>query len=261
MAILFLLARPVCAQTQSPPAEQGRLFINVNLVGAALSNAAERDFRNSFLQYGEVGTIEARYPKPTNERVAPLLDIEGGLLINRHLGFGIGFSQTVFDDPSTMQIVVPHPFFLNAPGTATANSDPLRRTENFTNIFMTLVALRSGKMEWRFSGGPSIISYAADMVSAISYSQDAPPTSQSNVVTITDYSTQHVSGTSFGAHISTDFAYDIARMVAIAGGVRGSLGTVEIDPEPITKLKQDIRVGSWQLFLGLRFRLGALNAK
>ena len=62
-------------------------------------------------------------------------------------------------------------------------------------------------------------------------------------------------------HGATDFAYDLTRAMALTGGVRASLGTVSIKHDPLNNLKQEIRVGGWRVFLGLRFRLGTVSSK
>ena len=263
VAMLFVIARPASAQTSalSPPPDRPRFFIDVNLGGSAFSTAEARTFENFFVQSGEVGTLRATYPKPTKDHVFPLLDIGGGIMFGRRAGVGVAFSQTSYHDAATLEVTVPHPFFLQAPGIGTAPSDPLHRTENATHIFLTVTVLRTDRMEWRFSGGPSIISYSADMVSDISYTQVATADSQSNVVTITGSTTSAVHDTTVGVHAASDFAYDLTHGIALTGGVRASYGTAKIALEPLSQLHQEIRVGGWQVLVGLRFRLGTVISK
>jgi|SRR5262245_57772033 len=262
VAALLLVPGPASAQTPGQTgAVPGRFFIDVNFLGTAFSVADERQFQNSFIQSGEVTTFKVTYPKPTDARVFPLLDVGGGWMLNRHFGFGAQFSQAVYDDPAGLEATVPHPFYLQAAATAKGASDPLRRTENSLHLFITATALRTDRSEWRFSGGPSIISLSAEMVSEILYIQTATPESQQNTVTITGAATQTADGMTVGFHIASDFAYDITRAIAITGGVRASKGTVTINREPLTKIPQDIRVGGWRIFLGLRFRFGTLDSQ
>ena len=246
----------------APPVPE-RFFIDVNFLGSAYSNAIERRFVTYAIQSGELATFRVTYPQPTDARVFPILDIGGGMMLGQRAGIGVAFSQATYDDPAELLVTIPHPFFLQAPGTGTASSDPLRRTENSTHIFLTVMLMRKSRMEWRISGGPSIISYSAEMVSSIQYEQDAPPSSQTNTVTITGYTTSEVHGLTLGVHGGSDFAYDLtrSRRIALTGGVRGSLGTVTIDHEPLNNLKQEIRVGGWRVFAGLRFRFGTVSSK
>src|SRR5262245_5755820 len=158
VAALLIVAPPASAQTTQTDAQRGRFFIDVNFLGSAFSVADERQFQNSFIQSGEVTTFKVTYPKPTDARVFPLLDVGGGWMLNRRFGFGAQFSQAVYDDPAGLEATVPHPFYLQAAATAKGASDPLRRTENSLHLFITATALRTDRSEWRFSGGPSIIS-------------------------------------------------------------------------------------------------------
>jgi hypothetical protein len=139
-------------------------------------------------------------------------------------------------------------------------TESLDRTETSLHVFMTVTAMRTKRTEWRFYGGPSIMGYSENLVSEILFSQEATPASPSNVVTITGYSTEKVSANAtVGFHIGSDFAYDLTRVIVLTGGVRASKGTVSIARDPMSTLSQEIRVGSWQVLVGLRFRIGTLN--
>lgn len=261
-AVLFVLARPVSAQTfgQSDP-ERHRFFIDVNFLGSAISGAQERTFQYSIIYFGENATFKAIYPKPTDDRIFPLLDVGGGVMVNDRIGFGAQFSQTSYRDGAKLHVMLPHPHFLTAVATATGQTESLDRTENALHVFMTWTVMRTPRTEWRFYGGPSLIGYSENMVSEIFYSQEATPASPENVVTITGYATEKVSASTLAFNIGSDFAYDITRQIALTGGVRFSNGTVTIDREPMSQLSQDIRVGSWQILVGVRFRLGTLDSK
>src|SRR4030095_9572561 len=94
-AFLFVVARPVSAQTfGQPDPERHRFFVDVNFVGTAISAAAARTYQYSIIYFGEVATFKARYPKPAEDRIFPLLDIGGGVMVTDKLGFGAQFSQT-----------------------------------------------------------------------------------------------------------------------------------------------------------------------
>jgi hypothetical protein len=42
----------------------------------------------------------------------------------------------------------------------------------------------------------------------------------------------------------------------VAGGVRFSYGTVTVDREPLSRIAQQIRVGTTAVFAGVRLRFG-----
>jgi hypothetical protein len=260
--VLILVSRPVAAQIPAQPKSEGaRFFIDVSLIGSATSNARERTYGCAFLQDSEVATFRATDPRPSGGRVFPIVDIGGGIALTRRVSLGVAFTRASYRDVSTLEATVPHPYYLDVPATGVGQSAPFRRTERATHLSMTLTVLRTGRTEWRLSGGPSIIAYSADMVSGIRYSQAATAASDANVVTITGQTTQNVGGRTLGGHVGSDVAFAMTRAIAVTGGLRASIGTVTIDREPLTGLSQDIRVGGQQIFLGVRFRLGHANTK
>ena len=258
VVVLSILARPASAQLLSRPAEPDRhwFFVDVNFVGSTNSLAEGVEYLGKSVVASELATFKAAYPKPSDARVFPLLDVSGGYMVNPRVGIGVGFSQSSYENTAALTATVPHPFFLQIPATGTGETDLLQRTESATHFFVTVTALSTRRTEWRFSFGPTIFSLAADMVTDVTYSQNAPQNNPQNIVTVTGYTTEEARGTSVGAHVSSDFAFNVARSVAITGGVRGSVGEVKIDPEPLSGIKQDVRVGDWRVFVGVRWRVG-----
>jgi hypothetical protein len=53
-----------------------------------------------------------------------------------------------------------------------------------------------------------------------------------------------------------DFAFFFNKLLGISGGFRYSEGTVTLKEEPLSKIRQDIRVGSTMFLVGLRLRFG-----
>ena len=256
--VLLMVPRPGSAQSLALPAEPDRhwFFVDFNFAGGVESLAAEREFLTRFLVVGELATLQARYPKPSGARAFPLLDVSGGYMLGPRAGFAVGFSRSSFEDRATITATVPHPFFLQTEGTATGQTDPLTRTESATHFSVILMPYTTRRTEWRAVLGPTLFFYSADMVTDITYSQNAVQGNPQNIVTLTGYTTEEASGKAFGVHIGGDFAFDIVPNVAITAGGRYAIGTVAIEPEPLSGISQDIRVGDWRLFVGLRWRVG-----
>src|SRR5262245_33468970 len=202
--ILLVFARPVSAQSfgQTGP-ERYRFFIDVNFLGSTISAAEGTTYQYSIIHFGEVATLKAHYPKPSDDRLFPLVDVGGGIMFGERFGVGAQFTQVTFRDSATLEAILPHPFYLHAPATGTSETASLNRTEIAVHVFATVTALRTSRTEWRFSGGPSFLFYSADMVSDIFFSQTATPDSPDNVVTVTGYSTANVSASGLSFHVAS----------------------------------------------------------
>ena len=255
--VLLLLPHPASAQSPAPQSQpRYRFFFDVNLAGSTNSLADDVQYTGKVLITGEVATFLAKYPRPEGDRSFPLLDLGGGVMLSRRVGLGLGFSQASYDNVVALTATVPHPFILQTPGTGTGETEPLRRTENATHVFVTITPYDTRRTEWRMSFGPTIFAYSADMVATITYSQNAPQGNPQNIVTVTGYTTEEASAKTLGVHVGADFAFDVGYGVAATAGGRYAVGTVGLNREPLSKGAQDIRVGDWRVFVGLRWQLG-----
>ena len=256
VAVLVMTPRASEAQSAERVWDEPRIFVDVNLFGSASSLVRDRTFTSIFVVSGELGTFRANYPGPSRASLFPLVDLGGGYMITRSFAAGVSFSRIKFEDAAGLEATIPHPTFLNAPASDTGATDALTRRESATHIFAAYVPLRTDRAELRIFGGPSFFWYTADMVNDISYAQTFDPLSPQNVVTIDGFTSGEVSGSAIGFHLGGDFAYFFTRMFGMGAGVRFSRGTVTVDPEPLSQVSQEIRVGGTVVFLGVRIHLG-----
>jgi hypothetical protein len=84
--------------------------------------------------------------------------------------------------------------------------------------------------------------------------QAAGPTPAQNTITITGSTWEQTTGRATGFHAGADATYFFSPNVGVGGGIRISRGTVELDREPMSEVRQDITVGGTEVFVGLRFR-------
>ena len=252
VAVLLLLPSTGSAQTTGA---DSRIFIDVNVFSSASALSDERTFTYQFVLFSEQAIYKARYPKPSRTTGFPV-DIAGGYMFTKMFGLGVSYSRLVREDPAGLEATIPHPVFLNSPGTGTGETGILKRTESATTVFASLSPVRNARAEWRIFGGPAFFNYNADMVSDIAYTQTANPATPHNSVAITGYSTQKATGFGIGAMLGTDVAYFFTDMFGVTGGVRFQGAIVEVDPEPLSKISQDLRPGGTVVFVGLRFRFG-----
>ena len=105
-------------------------------------------------------------------------------------------------------------------------------------------------------GGPSFFTLKGDMVREVEYEQTFNSLAPQNAITINGILRGETSGSAIGFHVGADFTYFVHRFVGVAGGVRYGRATVAVETEPLSNIRQEFRVGSTTVFLGLRFRLG-----
>ena len=250
VAFLVGIPRAGQAQTAPPTPENSRLFLEVNFLGSASSQAKTREFTSLFPLYGEVATTESLYPKPSLANPFSAVDVGGGIMLSRVLGVGVTVGRTAYEDVANLAATIPHPSILNAPTTASAvTNNVLRRRETATHVFLAIVPLRTARFEVRFFGGPSYFIYSADMVREVVHEL-----SSQNALTISGFTSSEAEAGSLGMHLGGDFAWFLTRRFGIASGLRFSRSTVTLDREPLSTIAQDIRVGSTHIYVGGRFR-------
>jgi hypothetical protein len=250
--------KPLEVPVATPPTPLAkRIFVDVGLVGSSSSLAKNRNFQGYFIKFGEVGSTSVSYPKPSRTALAPALDLGGAFMVLPKLAVGINYNRVRYEDIAGLQTTVPHPVFMSTPATNSGSTGALTRQEAATTIFAGWMPALGPRMQLRLTGGAAIFAYSAEMVQSASYTQNAnlvvPPL---NTITIDGSVNQKATGNDLGFAVGADFTFFITRLLGISGGVRYSRGTVTLNPEPLSKVRQDIRVGSTQILVGVRVRFG-----
>lgn len=257
VTVLLLIPRTSPAQTPARAPEESRIFVDLNLLGTASSTAKSREFTAKFIRSGEIGSMRATYPKPSRATLFPFSDVGGGVRLTRRIGVGVSYSRATSDDVAALAATIPHPTFFSAPASdARVAGGSLTREESAAHVFVALTPVRTHRAQMRLFGGPSFFRYHADMVQDVVYAQAYEPMAPTNVVTITGIASTEATGNGIGFHLGGDFTWFLTRMLGVAGGVRFSQANVTVDREPLSALRQEIRVGGTLAFLGLRVRFG-----
>jgi hypothetical protein len=258
VALLLTVPRISAAQTLPPPGppQLPRIYMDVNLLGYADPLGNSKTFENYALKSGEVATFKATYPKPSSSGLFPAY-VGGGFMLSRAVGIGLSYSRMSRESVVDLSAAVPHPTFLNALATDTGTTGTaVTRKESTIHVSLAVVPVRSSRVEFRMMGGPSFFRLKGDMVREVEYEQTFNSLAPQNAITINGFSNGEASGTSVGYHVGADFTYFVHRLVGVAGGVRYGRATVAVETEPLSNIRQEFRVGSATVFLGLRFRLG-----
>jgi hypothetical protein len=254
LVVLLAVPRTSLAQAANPIADDARIVVDVNVLGSTDSLAKDRQFQSRFIRFGEVGSSFATYPEPS--RTITFVDVGVSYRLTPWSSVGIAYSRTDRDDGVGLGATIPHPTFFASPATGSGGTgEELTRRESATHLYFGF-PLRIKGAEVRGFVGPTFFSLKADMVQEVLYLQTHDPASPQQAITVSGFRTAEAKGSDVGFHAGGDATFYVTRMVGVAGGVRFSQGTVTLDPEPLSQVAQEIRVGGTVIFVGLRLRVG-----
>jgi hypothetical protein len=167
------------------------------------------------------------------------------------IGFGFRWMRPEFIGIGGLGVTAPHPTFANRSDSDVNFTGLLTRKEHVIDVALHY---NHNRRAWRLSlfGGPTFFHLKQDMVSDIRYSQLATTTGI-NVVGISSYTENEVSGTTLGVNGGLDVAWFFSRFVGVGGGVRLNYGSMPMN-DPLTGEEEKFRVGSSVLVVGPRFR-------
>lgn len=249
VAAFAVIGTLMCASTAFAQAKADRGWFDL---GVGIQSPAEKTFTASWAPtiFGQPATFTTDYT------LGPALTfgIGAGAMFHKRFGVGATFTNShEAGDPATMSAHVPHPFFLNAYGNATAQSpSAMSRTERDFHIHAMFVAMDNGKIRIRAFGGPSYIMMAQDVIEDFAVSQSLNGTT--NTITIGGSDVIETTASTWGFHVGGDVAYFFSKSVGAGGFVRYVNGSVDVT-NPIAQTGQiTLKVGGVQVG-------GALNVK
>lgn len=186
----------------------------------------------------------------------------GGTVAAGRFGFGATFGRVGEERPAELRLTLPHPYFFREAQTATAFSDPLKRSESALHLQFAWMPLVSDTHSVALFGGPSFVSVKQDLVSSVDwvYVFVSPFTPSFYEFWITKIQVEEVSSAAWGYNIGGDVAYFIVRNVGVGMTIRFSRATVALKNAIQSRLDgrtvtADLKVGGFQIGFGARVRL------
>jgi hypothetical protein len=169
----------------------------------------------------ETGTTTARYPGDAG------LVVDAGVAVGlwRQFGVGVAVSRLAFDETSTTESDIPHPFFFNTPRHIEADVNGLRRTELGVHADVVYRGPLSPTIAIALFAGPSFMRTERDTITAIEYDESFP----FDVATFRRGATRRsdASGVTFNA--GADVSWMVTRHVGVGGMARFAEATVDLD--------------------------------
>jgi hypothetical protein len=242
-------ASTVSAQTTTPAAK-GTAWIDVNFFGLSSSQNAQAYVWQEPL-FLETLTLATAYPAmPT----AIGLGVSGGYQFGSGVGFGVFWNRARYEYTTGLHLEVPHPLRFNAYGSDTdVTAETQTRKDNAVDLSLTFSPRTPQAWQVRLFGGPTYFSVSQDMVSDIHGTQDYGVFTSLNIITITTYDAETVTGSGWGYHVGGDVAYFFSRHVGVGGVLRFNGGSVTVR-EPLSETSVKLKMGGPMFGAGVRFR-------
>jgi hypothetical protein len=227
--------------TPSPHTPGERGFIGASVSGLATSS--DFDTTVDFTLYREPTSFQ------TSSEVPPALafDVSGGVNLWRHLGIAIAVSRHERSGDTAISARLPHPYFLDRLRPLDATATSMSRSETTVDLGALWMKPLSRKLLLTLSGGPSFVSYAQDVVTALVLDELYPYDS----VGLSRAITVERDGTAIGGFGSGEVYYTITRQFAVGGGARFSRAADDV--ETGTDQFVSIKTGGLQVGGGVRF--------
>jgi hypothetical protein len=240
-----------CASSAAIAQDHERIWVDVNFGGVQSAQGASTT-TSSAVVFDEAASASSVYKKPA---LGASLDFGGGYMFSPIVGVGLSVSGNAYQDPASVSLTMPDPFFFNDAATGThVTEDVLERRERGLHMQAMINATPNAeRLRVRVFGGPSYFHVQQHLVSDIEFVQLASPFRPANDVTVTGYEANAVEGNAWGLHAGADVGMFFNRMVGVGGTVRYSRANVTL-ADPLSERNIERKAGGVQFGGGLRFR-------
>jgi hypothetical protein len=158
------------------------------------------------IDFGEAAVVNTTY-KP---RVAPGLEVAGGVRVWRHLAVGLAVSRVTKTSGGAVDAQVPHPFFFGRPRSVSGDASGLHRDETAIHLQARLLP-STARWQATLIGGPSWINVRQDLVDDVTVTQSYP----FDTATFSGVAKQRVSKSHLGFNAGVDATYWMKPRVGI----------------------------------------------
>jgi hypothetical protein len=200
--------------------------------------------------FAEDSTWSANYRVKNGVRY----EVGGGIRVWRNLLGAVTYSFYEDTNPAALSAAVPHPFRFSDPRSISAESSPLRQSEQAIHVSAAWMTPVTRHLELGFFGGPSVFRVKRSLVDEILYTDTYPY----DTITFTRAASGDASKAQIGGHAGVDATWLFTRRFGIGGAVRYTTATVDLATPAGGSLS--LKVGGFQAGAGLRLRLGEARA-
>jgi hypothetical protein len=242
VCVLLSAASPVSAQTIQQWIDRGYANLNIGFD----SGSGSLDDAVTFQLYDENGTKTVQ----AEQESGAIFDFSVGARVWRNVSAGIGYHRGSNDGEAIVTAVVPHPVVFNQERRGTTTVSDLGRTESAVHLLLGYMIPINDKIDVHVTGGPSFFRLSQDVVSDVTFTEQAPFTS----ITLTPVLTERKESVT-GGNIGADVTYKLVDTPDVATGVGMFLRYSGAGASVVViQNEADSDVGGLQVGFGLRVR-------
>ena len=184
------------------------------------------------------GVDEARFISIYPAGTKSLVDINGGILVHRHLVVGMGLSRSAARQAGTLTVELSHPEF-HPTLTASADTAPLERTQMTWHWSAGYQFDVGSHVKVMLVGGPSRVQVTQRLIDDLDFEESIDfRTGQWYIVGPAYAADTLLDTAAWGYHVASDFTYRISPRIGLGALARYTRATIDYD-NPIQGLIDD----------------------
>jgi hypothetical protein len=241
-AAMVFLGLSTRADAQPQPFD-GKLLVNVNFGIQAGDNDLSR--RSTFDLYDEQASVDIA--QTINN--GGFFELGGAYKLTDNYGIGMSWAVVSNSGEGGISGSLPHPQFFDQPRSFNHNASDLKHTEHSIHFHAVYFMPFTDKVDFTFSGGPSIFRTTQGLIRNITFSE-VPPSFTS--VNIDSVDVVELSDSGWGFNLGADMTYALTPSIGVAGLLRYTRGTVEFDLSG--DQSAEVNAGGFQIAAGVRLK-------
>ena len=237
LALLMAASPQAHAQTQW----NDTIFVNVN--GGYQITSKDFESTSGFEVYEEPSSLTATQSLESGL----VFDVSAGYRLHGNLGFGVGFSMYSSESDVLVNARVPHPLFFDQFRTVSVTANGAKHRSFATHLNAIYFWPFNDRIDFAFSGGPSIVAVNQELISAINIAPEEGPSYVSPEITEITVTEQRK--TAFGFNFGVDSAYMLTGRYGVGVSLRYLWSSADLEG-----LSESLSPGGLQILGGLRVR-------
>jgi opacity protein-like surface antigen len=247
-ALAAIVSLPSGAHAQAQPPAQGQgMFGGKVLVSANIGiQVGDNDLarQSTFPLYDENAVVDIQ--QTINNGF--FFELGGSYKLTKEFGVGLAWGFLTNAGEGRVSGSLPHPILFDQPRSFDASVDDLKHSENSFHFQAVYFMPFTDKVDFMFSGGPSLFVVKQALIRSVLFSETPPFTS----VTIDSVDIVEPKDSAWGFHLGADMIYAVTPSIGVGALVRYSRGTVEFNLSDTQTA--DVKAGGFQLGGGVRLK-------
>jgi Outer membrane protein beta-barrel domain len=228
---------------QLPQYFDGKLLVNFNLGIQVGDNDLSR--QSTFDLYDETATVDIS--QTINNGF--FFEIGGAYKYRPNYGFGLVYGYLSNSGDARVNGSLPHPQLFDQPRSFSVDVDDIPHSEHSWHFQAVYFMPFTEKVDFMFSGGPSIFSVNQGLVRGVSFSETGPPFTS---VTIDSVDVPKLGDTGWGFNLGADMTYAVSPTIGVGALIRYTHGGVEFNLSD--SQTAEVTAGGFQLGAGVRLK-------